>query len=80
MGGNIGSAVVQNFTAIGDSVNFSSRLSDIAGPGQIYVSAEAYERVKDHVEARLVGDVQVKGHSSSDKVYEILALKPEAGS
>ncbi|MBN1811888.1 MAG: PAS domain S-box protein [Anaerolineae bacterium] len=75
--GNIGSAVVQNFTAIGDSVNFSSRLSDIAGPGQIFVSAEAYERVKDHVEARLVGDVQVKGHSSTDKVYEILGLKPD---
>jgi PAS domain S-box-containing protein len=77
--GNIGSAVVQNFTAIGDSVNFSSRLSDIAGPDQIYISAEAYERVKDHVEARLVGDVQVKGHSSPDKVYEVLGLKSEDG-
>jgi len=75
--GNIGSAVVQNFTAIGDIVNFSSRLSDIAGPDQIYISAEAYERVKDHVEARLVGDVQVKGHSSTDKVYEILGLKSD---
>jgi PAS domain S-box-containing protein len=75
--GNIGSAVVQNFTAIGDSVNFSSRLSDIAGPDQIFISAEAYERVKDHVEARLVGDVQVKGHSSPDKVYEILGLKSD---
>jgi PAS domain S-box-containing protein len=76
--GNIGSAVVQNFTAIGDSVNFSSRLSDIAGPGQIFISADAYERVKDQVEARLVGDVQVKGHSSTDKVYEILGLKSDA--
>jgi PAS domain S-box-containing protein len=75
--GNIGSAVVQNFTAIGDSVNFSSRLSDIAGPGQIFISADAYERVKGHVEAKLVGDVQVKGHSSTDKVYEILGLKSD---
>jgi PAS domain S-box-containing protein len=78
--GNIGSAVVQNFTAIGDSVNFSSRLSDIAGPDQIFISAEAYERVKDHVETRLIGDVQVKGHSLPDKVYEVLGLKPEVGS
>lgn len=76
--GNIGSAVVQNFTAIGDIVNFSSRLSDIAGPDQVYISAEAYERVKDRVEVRFVGDVQVKGHSSTDKVYEILGLKPDA--
>jgi PAS domain S-box-containing protein len=74
--GNIGSAAHQrNFTAIGDCVNFSSRLSDIAGPGQIFISAQAYERAKDHVEARLVGDVQVKGHSLPDKVYEVLGLK-----
>jgi PAS domain S-box-containing protein len=74
--GNIGSAAHQrNFTAIGDIVNFSSRLSDIAGPGQVFISAQAYECVKDHIEAKLVGDVQVKGHSLPDKVYEILGLK-----
>jgi class 3 adenylate cyclase len=74
--GNIGSAAHQrNFTAIGDCVNFSSRLSDIAGPGQIFIGAKAYECVKDQVEATFVGDVQVKGHSLPDKVYEILSLK-----
>jgi PAS domain S-box-containing protein len=74
--GNIGSAAHQrNFTAIGDCVNFSSRLSDAAGPGQILISAEAYERVRDHVEARFVGDMQVKGHSLPDQVYEVVALK-----
>jgi class 3 adenylate cyclase len=73
--GNIGSTVVQNFTAIGDCVNFSCRLSDLAGPGQIFIGAEAYERVKDHIEVRFVGDLQVKGHSQSDPVYEVLGLK-----
>jgi PAS domain S-box-containing protein len=73
--GNIGSTVVQNFTAIGDCVNFSSRLSDVAGPGQVYISAEAYERIKGHIEARFVGDVQVKGHSKADPIYEVVGLK-----
>jgi PAS domain S-box-containing protein len=73
--GNIGSTVVQNFTAIGDCVNFSCRLSDLAGPGQIFIGAEAYERIKDHIEVRFVGDLQVKGHSQSDPVYEVLGLK-----
>ena len=72
--GNIGSPVVQNFTAIGNCVNFSCRLSDLAGPGQILVSAEAYERVKDHVETKFVGYVQVKGHSQPDAIYEVLGL------
>jgi len=73
--GNIGSSVVQNFTAIGDCVNLSSRLSDLAEPGQILISAEAYECVKDCVEARFVGDLQVKGHTESDPVYEVLGLR-----
>ena len=73
--GNIGSAVVQNFTAIGDCVNFSCRLSDIAGPGQILVSAEVYERVKDHVETNFIGHVPIKGHTQPDPVYEVVGLK-----
>ena len=73
--GNIGSAVVQNFTAIGDCVNFSCRLSDLAGPGQILISAEAHKRVSDHIETRSVGDVQVKGHSQTDQVYEVVGLR-----
>jgi len=75
--GNIGSAVLQNFTAIGNCVNFSSRLSSLAGPGQILISAEACERVKDHVETRFIGYIQVKGHSQPDPVYEVLGLKLE---
>jgi PAS domain S-box-containing protein len=73
--GNIGSSVVQNFTAVGDCVNFSSRLSDLAGPGQVFISAEAYERVKDQVEARFVGHEPVKGHSQPDPVYEVVGLR-----
>ena len=75
--GNIGSAVVQSFTAIGDCVNFSARLSDLARPDQILISAEAYERVKDRVEANFIGHMQVKGHSQSDPVYEVVELKEE---
>jgi PAS domain S-box-containing protein len=73
--GNIGSSVVQNFTAVGDCVNFSSRLSDLAGPGQVFISARAYERVEDRVDARFVGYVRVKGHSQPDPVYEVMGLR-----
>lgn len=76
--GNIGSAVVQNFTAIGDCVNFSCRLSDLAEGGQILVSAEVYERVKDCVEARSIGEIQVQGHSQPDRAYEVLSLNQGA--
>ena len=73
--GNIGSVVVQNFTAIGDCVNLSSRLSDLAEPGQILISAEVYERVKDDVEVRFMGDLQIRGHRQPDPIYEVVGLK-----
>jgi adenylate cyclase len=72
--GNIGSDRLHNYTAIGDCVNYSSRLSDIAGPGEVFISAEAYERVKDHVEVEFVGDVQVKGRQAGE-VYRVLRLR-----
>jgi PAS domain S-box-containing protein len=75
--GNIGSAILHNFTAIGDCANFSARLSSIASPGQILISAEAYERVQDQIEANFIGHVQVKGHSQPDAVYEVLGLKSD---
>ncbi len=73
--GNIGSAVLHNFTAIGDCANFAARLSGIAEPGQILISAEAYDQVQDWVEARFVGHIQIRGHSQPDPIYETLGLK-----
>jgi class 3 adenylate cyclase len=72
--GNIGSAVLHNFTAIGDCVNMSARLSDAAAPGQILISAAVYERVRDWVVARSVGSMRVKGHGQPDLVFEVLGL------
>jgi adenylate cyclase len=74
--GNIGSVILHNFTAIGDCINFSSRLASIAKPGQILISAEAYERVRDQVNANFIGHVQIKGHSQPDPIYEALGLRP----
>ena len=77
--GNIGSSAYQrNFTAIGNCVNFSSRLSDMADAGQILLSKKAYQRVADKVETRFIGDVQIRGHSQPDPIYEVTSLKPEA--
>jgi PAS domain S-box-containing protein len=73
--GNIGAAILHNFTAIGDCVNVSSRLSSAAEPGQSLISAAAYECVKGQVETDFIGHVQVKGHSQPEPIYEVLGLK-----
>jgi PAS domain S-box-containing protein len=73
--GNIGSAQIHNYTAIGQSVNLAHRLQAHAQPGQILVSQTAYEMVAEHVVGQEVGLVEVKGHNEPIMVYEVLALQ-----
>ncbi|MEE8392117.1 MAG: adenylate/guanylate cyclase domain-containing protein [Anaerolineae bacterium] len=73
--GNIGSATLHNHTAIGDIVNLAYLLQAYAQPGQILLSAPAYERVKEDVVGQELGLVQLKGHSKPDLVIEVLGLR-----
>lgn len=73
--GSIGSQTIKNYTAVGDSVSLASRLQSHAKPRQILLNETAYRCVKDDVEARSLGMVQVKGHSEPDLVYEVLGLR-----
>lgn len=73
--GNIGSTALYNYTAIGDIVNLAYLLQSHARPGQILLSAPAYERVKEHVVGQELGLVQLKGHSEPDLVVEVLSLR-----
>ena len=73
--GNMGSSVRMEYTAVGPAVNIASRLSDIAGPDEIIISAELYKLVSGNLE---VGDQQaimIKGIEGQVQVYGILGLK-----
>jgi class 3 adenylate cyclase len=73
--GNIGNAQQQNYTAIGDAVNYAKRLQENARHDQILISHAAYSLVKDHARVRELEPLLVKGHSTPEIVYEILGLK-----
>jgi len=73
--GNIGTAQQLNYTAIGASVNLAKRLQEQAASGQILLDSNAYERVRDAVEARPLPPLTVEGFSTPIQVYELLGLR-----
>jgi PAS domain S-box-containing protein len=73
--GNVGNVRQQDYTAIGDCVNYARRLQEHAGPGQILVSRAVWEEVGDHVEVNELPALSVKGRSRPEPVFEVLAVE-----
>jgi adenylate cyclase len=73
--GNMGSKQMANYTAIGDTVNTASRLCSKAEAGQIIISEETYQRIKEHVNAKSLGEITVKGKAKPIKIYDVIGLK-----
>lgn len=73
--GNIGCEFRMDYTAIGDTVNTAARLESNAGKGQILISQDVYEAVKDRVTVTEVGVIPLKGKSNGVFVYQLDTVK-----
>lgn len=72
--GNIGAQFRMDYTAIGDTVNTAARIESISTAGQILISEEVYERVKDFVKVKKLGLKEVKGKQTALLIYEVVDL------
>lgn len=72
--GNIGSASIRrlDYTVIGDTVNVAQRLQVAAAPGQVVISEEAYNKVKNSFHCRKVGEVILKNKTNPVNIYEVI--------
>ena len=72
--GNIGSANLRrlDYTVIGDAVNVAQRLQSVAREGQIIISEDTYQKVKESFSCKKIGDVSLKNKANAVAVYEVL--------
>lgn len=76
--GNVGSAELRNFTAIGDTTNLAARLQTYAPPGSVVLGERTRQLLGDVADVILLGTPQLKGKAVPVKVYELRALLGDA--
>jgi class 3 adenylate cyclase len=73
--GNVGSAELRNFSALGDTTNVAARLQTYAEEGSVVIGERTLELVSDVAEVRSLGTANLKGKSTPTPVFELIGLR-----
>jgi adenylate cyclase len=78
IGVNLGDVLVDGDDILGDGINIAARLENLAEPGGISISEDAYRQVFGKVSTRFVdaGEQQLKNISRPVRVYRVLPDMP----
>lgn len=72
--GNIGSASLRrlDYTVIGDSVNVAQRLQSVAKAGQVLITEQVYEKIKESFRCEINGEFTLKNKEKAVVTYSVI--------
>jgi class 3 adenylate cyclase/tetratricopeptide (TPR) repeat protein len=70
--GSIGDDLRMDYTAVGDTTNLASRMESMAEPGRVILSRNTYRLVRDYFEFINLGNIDVKGKTEHQEIFELL--------
>jgi adenylate cyclase len=76
--GNIGSHDRKEFSALGDAMDIGKLLQENALAGEVLISPETYERVKDFYDCEPMPPRKAKGHDDLTLIYKVVKYKKRA--
>ncbi len=70
--GSIGDDLRMDYTAVGDTANFASRMQNLAEPGGILVSENIRKAAGDFFEFVPAGKIELKGKEKTQKTHKLI--------
>jgi len=74
--GNIGSAELRSFTAIGDTVNLAARLEELAEVGQVVIGPATYRAIAERAVAHPLEEIEIRGKRQRVTAWVLDGLHP----
>ena len=74
--GSIGDDLRMDYTAVGDTTNLAARIQQRAVSGDIWLSLETHNIIRDYFRDTSLGEISLKGKERPESIYRLVSEKP----